>query len=109
MSFNAKVWTLARACFVEAVRQKLIGPYDVVQLEKAYAATRNEGHDLAFHFGGRARATGLTLLATAAFLGRELHRDEAAADLRALVGSTRAAHIAPDRNDVVLSALRGAQ
>lgn len=109
MSFNARIWTLTRFCFAEALHQQLVGPYDTQQLEKAYAATRNEGHDLAFHFGGSARRVGLKLLATAAVLGRKLNRDEAAADLRGLLGPVRATHIAPDQNDVVLVALRQAR
>lgn len=105
-AYDNHEWELCRAALVKALRDGLFVGTDRVQVSLYQAATRNEGHEIAFHSAGSRRSKGEGLLALASAIGRYVHHGEAAADLEKLVGKHWTAKVAQPGANPVLQALR---
>jgi hypothetical protein len=106
--YQAGVWQLARYTYVQALAQGLVSSSDLSSIDKYVATLRNQGHALAFHYQGGARATGLRLLATCAWISRLVQSPsgECAADLTQLLGPRWTSAVRPLGSDPVLRAVR---
>lgn len=105
-AYNAHLWELARAAFLTAWHQGLVGPGDVGEVERYYAILRNYGRVLAQETTGENYQRGLVLLRTADAVSQayQLGRGEAATDLQSLVAGRHAPWPALDNSDSVLRA-----
>lgn len=103
-AYNGQMWPLARAAFLKAWQQQLVGPGDVEQVALYYAICRNQGLALLHHGGPLFRRQGVVMLRTAdsISLRYELGRGEAHEDLVRALGTRVSSWPGPDARDPVL-------
>ena len=105
MSYNNHLWLLARASFLAAWNDNLVGPGDVTQIQTYYADLTNLGLALTRQTQPRVKDRGFSMLSTAAAIGKAYEvGGEAESDLQSLLDRRPWPH--PDSSDPILAAAK---
>ncbi len=102
-SYNSGIWDLAKAAFIEAWRQGLIGPQDRVAISKYYSTNFNLAYTL-LDKASPEEQRALQVMATAAAISRayEMPQGEAKHYLETRFGKDQTSWPQSDENDLVL-------